>query len=168
MVKVNRGILFPALNAPLLPAPVSENIYDTKAQELKTYTIAPEHDIPQHEVYQYLVNDFSPPADIKKVVVEVTFHLKFDSTQRELLPHLFTYIYSADNKKELLGSSKNIYEFVRIPKNKNEWCVYKDEDMFDLGNYPDPNGHVIKVAFYNHDEIKMKIKDLTIKFLGIK
>jgi len=27
---------------------------------------------------------------------------------------------------------------------------------------------LFKIAFYNHDEIKMKIKDLTIKFLGIK
>jgi hypothetical protein len=148
--------------------PSSENIYDTRPKELKTYTIAEEHDIPQHEIYQYLVNDFKPPTDIKKVVIEVSYHLKFDSTQLGLLPHLFTYIYTADNKKELLASSKNTYEFVSTPKNKGEWSAYKDEDLFDLSNYPDPNGHILKIAFYNHDQIKMKIKDLTIKFLGIK
>jgi hypothetical protein len=148
--------------------PASENIYDAKPQELKTYVFAQEHNIPQHEIYNFLVKDFRPPNDIKKVVIEVSFSLKFDPTQRELLPHLLTYIYSDDNKKELLSSSKNTYEFVSVPKSKDEWSVYKDEDLFDLSNYPDTNGHILKVAFYNHDEINMKIKDLTIKFLGIK
>ena len=148
--------------------PSSENIFETKAQELQTFTIPAEHEIPQHEIYQYLITHYQPPSNIKKIVIEVSFSLMFDSAQLELLPHLFTFINSADNQRELLASSKNIYEFVRIPKKKGEWSVYKDEDMFDFSNYPDPKGHILKVAFFNHDEIKMKIKDLTIKFLGIK
>jgi hypothetical protein len=148
--------------------PASENIYETKAQELQTFAIPEEHEIPRQEIYQYLIADYKPPSNIKKIVIEVSFALMFDSTQLELLPHLFTFINSADNKRELMASSKNIYEFVRIPKKKGEWSVYKDEDMFDFSNYPDPKGHILKVAFFNHDEIKMKIKDLTIKFLGIK
>jgi uncharacterized sulfatase len=148
--------------------PASENIYDTKPEELQAFTIPQERDIPQHEVLHFLVKDFTPPNDIQKVIVQVSFHLKFDTTQLELLPHLLTYIYSGNDKKELLCSTKSIYEFVHIPKNTNEWSSYTDEDLFDMDNYPDGSGHLIKVAFYNHDEIKMKIKDLSIKFLGIK
>jgi uncharacterized sulfatase len=148
--------------------PASENIYDTKALELQTFTDKKERFIPQHEIYQFLVNEYKPPVNFKKIIVQVSYKLKFDSTQMELLPHLFTYIFSGDNKKEMLCSTKNTYEFVHSTKNTEEWSSYTDEDMFDLNNYPDANGHVFKVAFYNHDEIKMKIKDLTIKFLGVK
>lgn len=148
--------------------PASENIYDTKPQELKTFKISEEHDIPQHEVYQFLVKDFYPPEAFRKVIVQVSYNLKFDPEQRELLPHLFTYLYSGDGKKELLCSTKNTYEFIQTPKTADDWTSYSDEDLFDMDNYPDVNGHMFKVAFYNHDEIKMRIKDLTIKFLGIK
>ncbi|HEY4786300.1 MAG TPA: sulfatase-like hydrolase/transferase, partial [Bacteroidales bacterium] len=148
--------------------PASENIYDTRLEELRTFAMTEEHFTPEHEIYQFLVNGYKPPSDIKKVTVQVSFKLQFDSAQLELLPHLYTYIYSANNKKEFLCSTKNIYEFVKVPKTRDAWSTYSDEDMFDLDNYPDPNGHIIKVAFYNHDEMKMKIKDLTIKFLGSK
>ena len=148
--------------------PSSENIYDTKPIDLHTFTNSSEHFIPQHEVYQYLINDFKVPKGIKKVIVKVSYQLQFDTTQFELLPHLFTYIFSGDNKKELLCSQKNTYEFVKMPKTIQEWVTYTDEDLYDLDNYPDPAGHLFKIAFYNHDEIKIKIKDLTIKFLGIK
>lgn len=147
--------------------PVSENIYDVKPIDLQTFTDTTERFIPEHIVYQYLVKGFKPPTGFKKIIVKVSYQLQFDSTQFELLPHLFTYIFTGDNKKELLCSTKNTYEFVKIPK-KNEWASYTDEDLFDLENYPYPAGHLFKVAFYNHDEIKMKIKGLTIKFLGIK
>lgn len=148
--------------------PPSENIYDTKAIELQTFMDQPERSIPQHEIYQYLVKEYKPPIVYKKIIVQVSYKLKFDPAQFELLPHLFTYIFSGDNTKEKLCSTKNTYEFIRLPKNSEEWSSYTDEDMYDLNNYPDANGHVFKVAFFNHDEIKMKIKDLTIKFLGVK
>jgi phosphoglycerol transferase MdoB-like AlkP superfamily enzyme len=148
--------------------PYCENIYDNRSVYLRTFSDSTEHNIAQHILYQSLVKDFKPPSNFKKVLVKVSFKIKFASDDLELLPYLLTYIYSANGKKELLCSSKKIYEFIHPSGKKNEWTGYVDEDMFNLDSYPDPEGHLLKVCFYNRDEIKMKIKDLSIKFFGVE
>lgn len=148
--------------------PASENIYDMNPTEIQMFSNEKLHEIKIDGQSENLVKDFKPPSNYKKIVVRVSFNAECDISNYSDLPHILTSIYKTDKKTELINSSKNLSEFMVPLKSEIGWSVYADEDIYDLEKIPNNGGHYIRIEIRNPHKIKLKIKDLKIKFLGME
>ncbi|MDP4207432.1 MAG: LTA synthase family protein [Bacteroidota bacterium] len=148
--------------------PASENIYDVKYHEIKTFSDPVPKFIRNEEPYDDMIKGFKPPSNFRKILVKTSYQVQFKPSTMEFLPLLTTAINSENNVKELLRSTKDIREFIAVPKNADSWVSYVDEDIYSMKDYPDPRGHTFHIWFNNRYGTKMKIKDLKISFLGFE
>ncbi len=146
----------------------SENIYDSHFEELYTYEDKDEKFLTTNEPEFTKIDNFKPPLVYKKIMVKMSFEVKYDTTVFEKLPQVATSIYSHDNEKQLLWSYKEIKFFVDSKHKKDGWAKFVDEDIFSFDNFPDKEGHFVHVEVCNWEKIKIKIKNLKVTFLGVK
>jgi phosphoglycerol transferase MdoB-like AlkP superfamily enzyme len=147
--------------------PASENIYDVKKTELYAFIEKAGKEITPKTEYLCMVKGFKPPPKYREIMVKISFMVKFDTAIYDMLPLLATGIYGFDNKKQLFYGGKYLKQYIVKP-NKDGWIPYSDDDIYNLDNFPDPNGHYFRFEFWNEYGVSMKYKDFSIKFLGIE
>ena len=148
--------------------PSSENIFDDKAIEIYSLNETYEQDMPEDSNTTRKINDFKMPQFYNKVKVRISFSVKFSPSDKEKLPQVATSILSGTDQRQLLLTDKDIKEFISPDPKGDDWSIFSNEDLFPMRGFPDPKGHIFRIEFWNHYKTKMKIKNLTIKFLGIE
>jgi uncharacterized sulfatase len=147
--------------------PATENIYDSAPVEIETFSNDKLQDSKRSGENSALCSDFTPPSQFKKIMVRVSFLIDSDTSQIGGPPIFSTSILSPDKKKELVNSTKNIWELMVPSKTDKGWWTYTDEDIYDLEKIPDKGNHLFHIEVRNSHKIKIKIKELKINFLGI-
>ena len=147
--------------------PATENSYDSAPTEIETLSNDKLLDIKQMGVTNSLCKDFIPPSHFKKIKVRISFLTESDSSQIGGPPIISTSILSLDKKKELINSTKNMWELMVPSKAEKGWWDYKDEDIYDLEKISGKGNHMFRIEVRNPHKIKIKIKELKINFLGI-
>lgn len=147
--------------------PKSENIFDDVLKEIKLIAKDSLQDIKSSNENIPLCVDFYPPSQYKRVEVQISFYTETD-TSKVGPPMISTSIQSGISKKELLNSTKNMWEIMVPTKTEKGWWFYSDKDLYDLSALPEKGRQLFHLEVKNLHKSKFKIKGLRIKFLGIE
>jgi len=148
--------------------PENEDIFENKEILLSTFNRNKEFELNKLGDNEDIDTGYCVPLNAKRVKVKVSFSGQIADKDFSKLPMIAICINSAENDTTYFWSGKEMSELYKMPAKNETWGTYADEDIFDMDNYKDTNGHAIKVQFFNARKIKMKIKDFKIEFYNVQ
>jgi hypothetical protein len=128
----------------------------------------PEQNISEIQEFYDKIKDYKLPRNASRILVDISFDAKFDTSHFFELPLLSTTLKGQNSDKELFSSVKNIYQFFNEANRSADWQKFNDEDIINLNNKLSPVGSRISIKIWNRYFTSMKIKNLKIKLAKVE
>ena len=146
----------------------SENNANVTTSELYKVEELSEQNISEKQEFYDKIKDYKLPRNASRIMVDISFEAKFDTSHFFELPLLSTTLKGQTGDKELFSSVKNIYQFFNEANRSAGWLKFDDEDIINLNSNLSPGGFRISIKIWNRYFTSMKIKNLKIKFRRVE
>jgi len=147
--------------------PFSMNSFDKKKTALYEFKLNKEEHISKQKDSVEYIHEYRPPVQYKRIMVRVSFELKYQIDNLEELPRVCVNLYDAQNKRKVFTQIKDARDHIPNDPKKGNWIKYAEEDVYDLNTLGTKGGNVFRFTIENPSLIDFSVKDLSVEYFGM-